>query len=73
MFTLDSIISSRSYGEGKFSSEVGVLVSPDSGVSFIILGTLLSYRKLSDADLHKPLKRVFSKKTRFYFFLLEDL
>lgn len=71
MFKLDSVISSRSYGEGKFSSEVGVKVNPSFGVPFVILGTVLSTRKLDDTDLHKPLRRIYSKKSNSYYFLLE--
>ena len=72
MFTLDSFIHTRQYGEGKFVTEAGIKVSPTFGVPFVILGTLLSARTLCDTDLHKPLKRVFSKKSHSYFFILED-
>lgn len=71
MFKLDSILSTRSYGDHKYSSEVGVKVTPSYGVPFVILGTVLSDRPLVDTDLHKPLKRVFSKKSHSYFFILE--
>ena len=72
MFTLDSFISSRSYGEGKFATDAGIKVSPTFGGPFVIFGTLLSARTLCESDLHKPLKRVYSKKSHSYFFILED-
>lgn len=71
MFALDCVLSSRSYAADKFSSEVGVRVSPTFGVPFVILGTLLSSRKLEEADLHKPVRRIYSKKSNSYYFLLE--
>ncbi len=71
-FSLDCILSTRSYGVDKFSSEAGVRVACELGAPFVILGTVLSTRKLDDVDLHKPLKRVFSKKTRSFFFIIDD-
>lgn len=70
--TLDCVLSSRSYAADKFSSEVGLRVAPLFGVPFVILGTVLSSRKLEEADLHKPLRRIFSKKSNTYYYLLED-
>lgn len=71
MFTLDSILFCTGYGNGKYSSEVGVKVNPIYGVPFVVLGKLLTDRIIDDADLHKPLKRFYSKKTRSYFYYLE--
>lgn len=72
MFTLDSVFSSRAYAADKFASEVGVRVLPSFGVPFVISGSLLSSRHLEESDLHKPLRRIFSKKSNTHYYLLEE-